>query len=118
MAGLSAARLDGLVVTDDPVNESLLPRILSAVAVARVPAIYGFETATAQGGLLSYSINRFDLFRRAAGSVDRILKGASPADMPIEQASAFALGINLRTASEFGLQIPPALLAAADELVD
>ena len=118
LAGLSAARLDGLVVTDDPVNESLLPRILSAVAVARVPAISGFETATAQGGLRSYSINRFDLFRRAAGSVDRILKGASPADMPIEQASAFALGINLRTASEFGLQIPPALLAAADELVD
>jgi len=118
LAGLSAAQLDGLVVTDDPVNESLLPRIIAAVATARVPAIYGFETATAQGGLLTYSINRFDLFRRAAGSVDRILKGASPADMPIEQASSFSMGINLRTAGEFGLKVPPTLLAAADELVE
>ena len=118
LAGLSSAQLDGLVVTDDPVNEALLPRIVAAVAAARLPAIYGFETATAQGGLLTYSINRFDLFRRAAGSVDRILKGVPPADIPIEQASSFSLGINLRTASGFGLKVPPALLAAADDLVD
>jgi putative ABC transport system substrate-binding protein len=119
LAKIAAGSVDGLVVTDDPVNEPLIPRLVALTAESRVPALYALGTAVRQGGLMSYSVNFFELWRRgAADYVDRILKGARPADLPIEQATTITLGINLRTAKALGLTVPPAILAAADEVIE
>ena len=118
LAVLGTAVLDGLVVTDDPLLEPLLPRLIALTAQRRLPAIYAFSEAVQRGGLMSYSANFFKLWRRTAGYVDRILKGASPAELPIEQATEVALKINLKTAKTLGLVIPEALLARADELIE
>jgi putative tryptophan/tyrosine transport system substrate-binding protein len=115
---MSTASFEGLVVTDDPFLEPLIPRIVAFTAEHRLPAIYAFSTAVQQGGMMSYSSNFFALWRRAAGYVDRILKGARPADLPIEQATEVALKINLKTAKSLGLTIPPTLLARADEVIE
>jgi putative ABC transport system substrate-binding protein len=118
LAALATAGLDGLVVTDDPLLETLLPRLIALTAERRLPAIYAFGEAVKQGGLMSYSANFFKLWRRAAGYVDRILKGARPAELPIEQATEVTLSINLKTAKALGLIIPEALLARADEVIE
>jgi putative ABC transport system substrate-binding protein len=119
LAKISAGGIDALMVTDDAVNEPLLPRIISLAAASRVPTLYGFNTAVRQGGLISYSVNRVELWRRqVAGYIDRILKGARPAELPIEQASTIALGVNLATARQLGLTIPSSILARADEVVE
>src|SRR5262249_47322446 len=119
LSKIAGGGLDALIVTDDPVNEALLPRLISLAATSKVPALYGFNTAVRQGGLISYSVDRFELWpRQAAGYIDRILKGARPAELPIEQASTIALGINLTTAKALGLTIPPSILARADEIVE
>jgi putative ABC transport system substrate-binding protein len=118
LAVLGTSDLDGLVVTDDPLLEPLLPRLIALTAQRRLPAIYAFSEAVQRGGLMSYSANFFKLWRRTAGYVDRILKGASPAELPIEQATEVALKINLKTAKTLGLVIPEALLARADELIE
>jgi putative ABC transport system substrate-binding protein len=83
-----------------------------------LPTIYPFSSAVQQGGLISYSADFVAIWRRAAGYVDRILKGARPADMPIEQATELTLNINLKTAKEIGLTLPPSLLARADEVIE
>jgi putative tryptophan/tyrosine transport system substrate-binding protein len=119
LSKISAGGLDALVVTDDPVNETLLPRLISLAAASHMPALYGFNTAVRQGGLISYSVDRFELWRRqAAGYIDRILKGARPAELPIEQATTITLGVNLATAKQLGLTIPASILARADEVVE
>jgi ABC-type uncharacterized transport system substrate-binding protein len=106
------------VVCDDPFLGTILQRLIALAAERSLPAICGFSVAANQGGLMSYSVDFYDLFRNAAGYVDRILKGAPPADLPIEQPTKFTLKINLRTAKALGLAVPDKLLAIADEVIE
>jgi putative ABC transport system substrate-binding protein len=93
-------------------------RIHSLVLAAKLPTMHGFREYVEAGGLLSYAANPIDQFRRAAGYVDKILRGAQPADLPVEQPTKFDLVINLITAKALGLTIPPMLLARADEVIE
>jgi putative tryptophan/tyrosine transport system substrate-binding protein len=117
-ATIATASLDGLVLTDDPFVATVIPRAIDVAAQRGLPALYAFSDSVQQGGLMSYSSNFFALWRRAAGYVDRILKGARPADLPVEQATEVALKINLKTAKALRLEIPPQLLARADEVIE
>ncbi len=83
-----------------------------------MPAVYAYSGIVQQGALMSYSSNFFAMYRRAAVYVDRILKGARPSDLAIEQATEVALSINLKTAKALGLDVPPTLLATADEVIE
>jgi len=92
-------------------------RILEFAAMSRLPAIYGLREFVDAGGLMSYGTDRRDLFRRSAAYVHRILKGARPADLPVEPPTRFELAINLKTAKTLGLTIPPSLLQRADYVI-
>jgi len=109
---------DALLVQWDFLLFSLRKRIVELAAQHRLPAVYEYRGYAVEGGLLSYGADVRDNYRRAAGYVDRILKGARPADLPVDQASRFELVINVRTAKSLGLTIPPALLARADEVIE
>jgi putative tryptophan/tyrosine transport system substrate-binding protein len=115
---LTTASVDGLIVTDDPLLETLLTRLITLSAQKGLPTLYGFSTAAKLGGLMSYSADFFTMWRHAAGYVDRILKGAHPADLPVEQATEVTLNINLKTAKALGLNIPQTLLATANEVIE
>jgi len=93
-------------------------RIAELALEHRLPAMFGAREHTEAGGLLSYSPDRADLWRRAATYVDEVLKGADPADMPVQQPTKFELTINLKTAKALNLVIPPTLLARADEVIE
>jgi putative ABC transport system substrate-binding protein len=105
-----------------PVSSALFnaekQRIISFAAKHRLPAMYEHRDFTEAGGLLSYGPDFVDIFRRAAGSVDKILKGAKPADQPVEQPTKIELIINLKTAKALGLTIPQSLLLRADEVIE
>jgi putative ABC transport system substrate-binding protein len=95
------------------------PRLLAELALKhRLPTMFGNRENVVAGGLMSYGPDHVDLTRRAAVYIDKILKGAKPADLPIEQPTKFALGINLRTAKALGLTIPPSLLQRADHVIE
>jgi putative ABC transport system substrate-binding protein len=115
---LPGGAFDGIVVTTDPSLEPLTPRVIAFAAEQRLPTMYPFSAAVQNGGLMSYSIDFFEMWRGAASYVDRILKGASPADLPVEQATRVALKINVKTAASLGLTVPPTLLARADEVIE
>jgi putative ABC transport system substrate-binding protein len=111
-------RPDGLLVARGVANYSNRAAIVEFAAQNRLPAMYGFKEDVAAGGLAAYGVDLLDLFRRAAGYVDKILKGADPAELPVEQPTKFQLIINLKTASSLGLTVSPLLLARADEVIE
>lgn len=117
-AALGERGFDGLVVTDDPSLIPLVPRLIEFTAERRLPAIYPFRDLAQRGGLMSYSANLFKLWQRAASYVDRILKGARPAELPVQQTTDVILNINLKTAKALGLDIPMTLSARADEVIE
>jgi putative ABC transport system substrate-binding protein len=110
-------QVDAFIAVEDYVTFTFGTRILDFAAMSRLPGIYGLREFVDAGGLMSYGTDRRDLFRRSATYVHRILKGASPADLPVEPPTRFELAINLKTAKTLGLTIPPSLLQRADYLV-
>ena len=110
-------RAEGLLVFGDPLFHNPPRRVPDLVARARLPAIYIVREVTEAGGLMSYGPDFEDMFRRAASYVDRILRGARPSDLPVEQPTTFKLVINLKTAAALRLTIPPSLLLRADEVI-
>jgi putative ABC transport system substrate-binding protein len=108
---------DAVFVLRSPVLNSLRTRIVHLATKHRLPATYPTSEYAQSGGLMSYDANSNDLARRAATYVDRILKGAKPGDLPIEQPTKFELVINLKTAKQLGLAIPPHVLARADRVI-
>ena len=102
----------------DPLMFTHRVRINTLALSARLPTIYIFRENVEAGGLLSYGANLPDLYRRAAAYVDKILRGAKPADLPVEQPTKFDLVINLTTAKALSITVPPTLLARADEVIE
>ena len=117
----SAARrgnAQALLVFDDPLTLGFRTRIISLAASSQLAAIYGPREFADEGGLMSYGPNLVALFRRAASYADKILKGAKPAELPVEQPTTFELVINLTTAKALGLTVPPLLVSRADEVIE
>jgi putative ABC transport system substrate-binding protein len=112
------APASALMAFDDPVIHSARARIVALAAKHRLPAIYGTREFADEGGLMAYGPHRPDLYRRSATYVDKILKGAKPADLPVEQPTKFELVLNLKTARALGLDMPQSLLARADEVIE
>jgi len=116
-ATINNQRADGLVVLPDPLTFVNQEAITNFALANKIPALFGAREFVDIGGLMSYGPNYPDMFRRSAYYVDRIFKGANPADLPIEQPTRFELVINLRTAKALGLDVPPVLLARADDVI-
>jgi ABC-type uncharacterized transport system substrate-binding protein len=118
IASLAKSRNSGLIVTPSAGVSGQRDVIIRLAAKYRIPAIYGNRNNINSGGLIFYGPNRLDQFRRAAGYVNRVLKGEKPADLPVQAPTKYDLVINLKTAKAIGLTIPPALLARADEVME
>jgi putative tryptophan/tyrosine transport system substrate-binding protein len=117
-AAMVRERADGIVVAQDPITLGSRNQVVLLAARNRLPAVYTLREFAETGGLMSYGPNIADQSRRAAVYVDKILKGARPGDLPVEQATRFELVINLRTAKALGLTISPSLLARADQVIE
>jgi putative ABC transport system substrate-binding protein len=114
----TTARAGAVLVLPNPLFAANLKRIAELAAKTRLPSIFHLREFPDVGGLVSYGVDRTDMYRRAAAYVDKILKGAKPADLPIEQPTKFELVINLKTAKALGLTIPPSLLLRADHVIE
>jgi putative ABC transport system substrate-binding protein len=111
-------RPDALMTVEDPLTFNYRKRIADFAVGQLLPTLHGVRDFVVAGGLISYGANVADLYRRAAGYVDLILRGAKPADLPVQQPTEFELVINLKTAKTIGLDVPPSLLARADEVIE
>jgi putative ABC transport system substrate-binding protein len=116
-AALSKQRPDGLYVSGSPLINNNQKRIAGFALKSRLPSMMSNKDFVDAGGLMSYAADQADIYRRVAYFVDRILKGAKPADLPVEQPTKFELVINLKTAKQIGLTIPPNVLVRADRVI-
>jgi putative tryptophan/tyrosine transport system substrate-binding protein len=117
-AAMSNERVGGLLLLSDPIFDNHGTRLVELARKSRLPTMYGMRAHPELGGLMSYGIDIRDNFRRAASYVDKILKGAKPAELPVEQPTKFEFVINLKTAELLGLKIPQTLLLQANQLID
>jgi putative ABC transport system substrate-binding protein len=118
LASLTNSNVDGLITLADPFFTAHRGRIVDLAQAARLPTMLHWREFVEAGGLLSYGPDNVDLYRRAASFVDKILKGAKPGDLPIEQPTKFVLAINLKTAKALGITIPQSVLFRADEVIE
>ena len=116
-ASAAAERADAMIVFGDPLTVVHGPRVIALAAKHSLPAIH-LSLQFAKGGLVVYGPDIADLFRRASSYVDKILKGAKPADLPVQQPTKFELVINMKTAKTLGLTVPASLLVRADEVIE
>jgi putative ABC transport system substrate-binding protein len=114
---ITRERPDALIMTADHLHQLHVGRIIEFAARSRLPTMHQLREHVEAGGLMSYGTSLPDLFRRAASYVDKILKGAKPADLPVEQPTRFELVINLKAAKALGLTIPPSVLLRADHVI-
>jgi putative ABC transport system substrate-binding protein len=117
-AEMSRSRPHALITISSPLMSAYRPIIVEFAAKHRLPTMFGRKPDVEGGALMSYSVSSTDLFRRAASYVDKILKGAKPADLPVEQPTKFELVINRKTAKTLGLTIPPSVLGQADQVIE
>jgi len=117
-AAATRGKAGALIALDDALTYNYRSRIVALAAASRLPALYGYREFPDEGGLMSYGANLASHYRHAADYVDKILKGAKPADLPVEQPTKFELIVNLKTAKALGLQLSPALLGRADEVIE
>ncbi|HTF73657.1 MAG TPA: ABC transporter substrate binding protein, partial [Bradyrhizobium sp.] len=111
-------RADALMVSDEPEHVTYRATIVELAAKGRIPTIYQFREFVEIGGLMGYSIDQADAYRRLANLIDKILRGANPGDIPFYQPTKFELSINLKTAKALGLEMPAMLLGRADEVIE
>jgi putative tryptophan/tyrosine transport system substrate-binding protein len=116
-AAMSSERAEALIIFGDPLTVSFRIQIMDLAAKNRLPAMNDLREFVDAGGLMAYGPSLLGLFRRAAANVEKILKGAKPSDLPVEQPTQFELVISLKMAKELGLTMPPALLFQADEVI-
>ncbi|GMO35270.1 ABC transporter substrate-binding protein [Bradyrhizobium sp. TM233] len=118
IAALASRRDGGFLILPDFFTMANRGQLLAAIAQARVPAVFWSRTFVGEGGLMSYSTDSAEQLRRAADYIDRILKGARPADLPVQNPTKFELAVNLKTAREFGVTLPPGLIALANDVIE
>jgi putative ABC transport system substrate-binding protein len=111
------ARADALLLLGSPVFQAHRRKIVELALKARLPSMYPNPEFVTDGGLMNYGVSFTDLYRRTATYVDKILKGAKPAELPVEQPTKFELVINLKSAKQIGLTVPPNVLARADRVI-
>ena len=111
-------RVDALMVSEEPEHITYRATIVELAAKNRIPAIYPLHDFVKLGGLMAYSINQVDVYRRVANLIDRILKGVNPGDIPFYEPTTFELSINLKTAKGLGLEMPAMLLGSADKVIE
>jgi putative tryptophan/tyrosine transport system substrate-binding protein len=118
LAAFAREKGGSLVAIPDSFTSEHRDLIIGLAARHQLPAVYSYLSATRSGGLMAYAVDTRDTMRRAAGYIDRILKGARPAELPIQQPAQLALSVNLKAAKALGLEFPPSLVATADEVIE